>query len=413
MTESATFPTFCHISEYNESGYEILHRMMAMSQPLILWGPTGFQLEHKQCRIPPRVFIRYVEEGRIRVFGREQWLTSRAFRDNHPFPGAKWAESFDGELKRICEEDVSRPLQQRRVVAAPPEGGWQWAEEYLAANPNQVTRWNRLARSKAATSKVPAGTLQAAFKYAEGDPFRLAQAILRDAYNHGQAIRLSGAEVPFLLTATDRRFLDVLGKTADPGDPASRSRSGRGRAVQARLPESPSVDETSAELAAQLLKILEQFDLGSPGTRHHRNLDEFLSGSGHQELVTWLSRMSGRLKQTDARNLDNAIINALREDIGRAEFAKPLREMIRQPATTAVGAIGLATTVIGYALDPVGTLSIAGLFAAAFPVAKVLFQSLGYVPASFTGPQWPFLYTAGSPATKRQLAHLLTVLSEA
>lgn len=412
MTASNAFPTFCHISEYNESGYRILHRMLAMSQPLILWAPTSFQLKHEQCRIPPQDFVRYVEEGRVRVFGREQWLTSRVFRDNHPFPGARWAESFDGELKRICEADASRPLQERRVVTAPPEGGWQWAEEYLADNPGQIARWNRLARSKLAASKVPAGTLQAAFKYAGDEPFRLAQAILRDAYNHGQAIRLSGAEVPFLLTATDRRFLDVLGKTKDPGRPEQRGGGRRPRSAQAASAGPPPVDETSAELAAQLLRVLRLLDIGAPGTGHRENLDEFLRGNGHQELVAWLSRMCSHLKQTDARNLDNAVISQLRADLGRAEFAKPLREMISHPAATSVGAVGLTSTLVGYAIDPAGPLSIAGLFAAAFPVGKELFRSLGYVPASFTGPQWPFLYTYGSPARKRQLAHLLKVLSE-
>jgi hypothetical protein len=38
MTEGSLFPTFCHIGEYDLSGYRMLHRMLAMSQPLILWG---------------------------------------------------------------------------------------------------------------------------------------------------------------------------------------------------------------------------------------------------------------------------------------------------------------------------------------------------------------------------------------
>lgn len=408
MTTDAAFPTFCHISEYNEAGYRILHRMLAMSEPLILWAPTNAGLEHEQCRIPPPKFIRYVEEGRIRVFGREPWLTSQVFRDNHPFAGSRWTESFDGELKKICEQDSSRPLRQRRVVAAAPEGGWVWAAEYLADHPDQVAKWKRLAHSKSATLKVPAGTLQAAFKYAEDDPFRLAQAILRDAYNHGQAIKLSGAEVPFLLTATDRRFLDVLGKTADPARPARRNSP----AAPAR-PEPPRVDHTSAELAAQLLEVLRLLDIGSSGARRHKDLDEFLGGDGHQELVTWLSRMCAQLKERDARNLDKAVIDALRADLGQADFAKPLRDMIRRPAAASIGAVGLASAVIGFAIDPTGPLSIGGLFASAFPVARELFRSLGYVPASFTGPQWPFLYSYGSAATRRHLADLRNVLSEA
>lgn len=44
MNEDSLFPTFCHIGEYDEAGYRMLHRMLAMSQPLILWAPTIPQL---------------------------------------------------------------------------------------------------------------------------------------------------------------------------------------------------------------------------------------------------------------------------------------------------------------------------------------------------------------------------------
>lgn len=415
MTEGSLFATFCHIGEYDEAGYRMLHRMLAMSQPLILWAPTSPQLEHEQCRIPPQAFLRYVQEGRIRVLAREQWLISRKFRDSRPYPGARWTESFDGELKKICEQDASRPVEQRRVAAAPTEGGWEWAEKYLADKPGQVARWNRLARSKAAASKVPAGTLQAAFRHAGDDPAKLAQAILRDAYNHGDAIRLSGAEVPFLLSATDRRFLDILGETADPARRAANRRRGSKAHVSPAAPsaEPPPIDETSAELAAQLLDVLRLLDIGAPGTRRSRDLDRFLRGDGHQQLVEWLSRMCSQLKQVDARNLDNAVITALQADLGGGKLARPLHDMIRQPVAASVGAVGLATTVMTYAIDPTGALSTAGFITAAVQVAEGLFRALGYIPASFTGPQWPFLYTYGSPAKKRQMAHLLNVLSEA
>jgi hypothetical protein len=414
MTEGSLFPTFCHIGEYDEAGYRMLHRMLAMSQPLILWAPTSPQLEHEQCRIPPQAFLRYVDEGRIRVLAREEWLISRSFRDSRPYPGARWTGSFDAELKKKCEEDASLPVEQRRVAAAPAEGGWEWAEEYLADKPGQIARWNRLARSKAAASKVPAGTLQAASRYAGDDPAKLAKAILRDAYNHGDAIRLSGAEVPFLLSAADRRFLDILGETADPARrTANRSRGSKPHVPFAPPADPPSIDETSVELAGQLLDVLWLLDIRAAGTRSGRDLDRFLRGDGHQQLVEWLSRMCSHLKQVDARNLDNAVITALQADLGRGKLARPLHDMIRHPVAASVGAIGLVTTVMTYAIDPTDALSTAGFITAAVQVATGLFRALGYIPASFTGPQWPFLYTYGSPATKRQMAPLLGSLSEA
>jgi hypothetical protein len=412
MTEVVAFPTFCHIGEYNDYGYQILHRMLAVSQPLILWAPTSHLLESGQCRVPPKSFIRHVEEGRIRVFARERWLVSRDFRDSYAFREAWWTEGFDGPLKQICEDDASLPVQERRVVAAPPEGGWQWAEEYLADNPSQVARLNRLARSGTAPSKIPAGTLQAAFRYAGDDPFRLAQAILRDAYNHGQAIRLSGAQAPFWLSPTDRMFANVLRDTAAPGQHVANRSRPTALGPAASLENEP-LDETSAETAAQLVEILRLLDIGSPGLRRSKDLDEFLRSEGRQQMVAWLSRVCGQLKNTEARKLDRAVINALRDDLNHAGFSKPLREMIGHPAATTVGAVGLATTVFGFTIDPSAPLSIAGLFAAAFPVARQLFRSLGYIPADYTGQQWPFLYTYSSPATKRNVARLLNVLSEA
>lgn len=384
-------------------------RLRPVSQPLILWAPTSPLLESEQCRIPPKNFLRHVEEGRIRVFAREKWLFSRDFRDSYAFPEARWNENFDRALKKMCEDDASRPVEQRRVVAAPPEGGWQWAEEYLADKPGQVTRLNRLARGKTAMSKIPAGTLQAAFRYADDDPFRLAQAILRDAYNHGQAIKLSGAQAPFWLSPTDKTLATILRDSAAPGQrTAGRSLGGRDATASAA-----PADETSAEIAVQLLDVLRLLDIGAPSLHRGKDLDAFLLSEGRQEMVTWLSRVCNLLKVTEAGKSDRAVITVLRAEIDHAGFSRPMREMIRHPATAAVGAVGLVTTVLGSVTDPSGPVTLAGLFAAAFPVAQTLFRSLGYVPADYTGPQWPFLYTYGSPATKRNVTRLLNVLREA
>lgn len=421
MTEDRTFPTFCHIGEYDEDGYQKLHRMLAMSQPLILWAPISSQLEHEKCRIPPRTFLEYVEEGRIRVMARKKWLTEPAFRNylafkaDHPYPEARWDKNFDGELKRICQQDASCPAERRRVVVAPDEDGWRWAEEYLKSKPEQITRWSRIAHSKKPEDKVPAGTLQAAFRYAGDDPAKFAQAILRDAYNHGDALKQSGADVPFLLSPTDRRFLDILGETAAPERRAANRRGGRktnvGLAV--RSAEHPPIDETSTELAKQLLDLLKIFDIGAPAMRRGRNLDRFLRGDGHQHLVGWLSQLCGFLKQVDARNLDSAVVVALQADLRGAEIAKPLRDMIRHPVATSVGAIALATTVMSYVVDPTDPLAITGLLAAAVQGSGGMFRDLGYIPASFAGPQWPYLYTYGSQANKRQIANMLNMLNEA
>jgi hypothetical protein len=70
----------------------------------------------------------------------------------------------------------------------------------------------------------------------------------------------------------------------------------------------------------------------------------------------------------------------------------------------------LSTPNAGYKMSRVNWLL---SFAAAFPVAQTLFWSLGYILADYTGPQWPFPYSYGSPATKRNVTRLLNVLREA
>jgi hypothetical protein len=180
-----------------------------------------------------------------------------------------------------------------------------------------------------------------------------------------------------------------------------------------RSAEHPPIDETSAELAKQLLDLLKVFDIGAPARHRSRNLDRFLRDDGHQQLVGWLSQLCGHLKQVDARNLDSAVVVALQADLRGAEIAKPLRDMIRHPVAASVGAVALTTTVMSYVVDPTDPLAITGLLAAAVQGSGGMFRDLGYIPASFAGPQWPFLYTYGSHAKKHQIANMLNMLNEA
>lgn len=408
-TRQFAFPTFCHIGEYDKRGYRMLHRMLAVSHPLNLWAPVSSELDGDGCKVSQQAFLRNVRKGHIRVFAREDWLTSRSFRDSRPFPGARWVESFDGVLKEILDGDSSLPVQQRRVVVAPEEGGWTWAKKQLEEKPEQVARWNRVARSETAAESIPAGTLQAAFRFAGDDPVKLATAILRDAHNHGEAIRVSGSEVPFLLNAADRRFLDVLRDAAGSEQVARR---GRGRAPFTWAAQPPVLDETGAELAEQLLKVLKLLDHSSLAPRSDKDLDKFLDGEGHLELVAWFRRICEQLKRTDAQKLDNAVVTVLRDELSHAELSRPLRDAIRHPVALSVGAVGLLTAVMGSVIAPSDPVALVGLSAAAFPVGSGLLQWAGYVPASFTGPQWPFLYSYGSPARRQQIAHLIDVLSE-
>jgi hypothetical protein len=397
------FPTFCHISEYGEAGYQALHRMLAISQPLNLWAPSSAYLRSPVCKIPPKDFVRYVDDGLIRVFGREEWLLDPARRARHPWgERARWDRQVDGALKERCLEDQNEPEEQRRVVVAPPEKGWEWAKRYLEEHPDQVARWHRIFRSKTAHLKVPAGTLQRATRD-EQDPFRVAQTILRDARNHGEAFALSQAEVPFLLAPSDQQFLKVLAD-APPSDYRQAAISVSSRRV--------SRDETMADLAAQLLEVLHHLDIRAKNRAEPGSLDKFFRSEDHQLLVAWIAGICERLKRTDARTIDNEIIDELRDNLGRAEFENPLRDLLTHPAATSAGIVDFATTAVDWLVHPEDPLALTGVLASAFLIGTGLFKQLGHVPSSFTGVQWPFLYTYGREAKKRDLPTMRFVLSE-
>jgi hypothetical protein len=84
LNAANVFPIFCHISEYREAGYQALHRMLAISQPLNLWAPSSAYSHSPVCKLPPKDFVRYVDDGLIRVFGREECLLDPEHRARHP-----------------------------------------------------------------------------------------------------------------------------------------------------------------------------------------------------------------------------------------------------------------------------------------------------------------------------------------
>jgi hypothetical protein len=401
MNPSGSFPTFCHISEYGKEGYQALHRMLAMSQPLNLWAPSSAYLR-SASKLSVEDFLKYVQDGFIRVLGREEWLLDPVFRDHHPWEGARWDRQVDGSLKRICLEDQHKPQVERRVVVAPPEQGWKWAKSYLKENPDQVKRWHRVVFGKTPHARIPAGTLETARRQGE-DSFRVAQAVFRDAYNHGQALSLSQARVSFLLARADEKFLKILAEAP----PFKFSASATSAQQQDELPDPQIVD-----LSMQLLEVLRHMDLHAKNRFEPGSLDKFVRGSGRQQLLSWFNSLCERLQRTDAQTVDNEIMAELRHGVDQIKFEMPFRYLVNHPLASLIGAVGLITSVVGVLTNPGGPVAMASILSDVFPVGAGLCRQLGFVPSTFTGMQWPFLYTFGSRATKQQLGELAYVLSE-
>jgi hypothetical protein len=385
------FATFCHISEYGEAGYRNLHRLLAFSAPLNLWAPSSLLVRHSS-RISSTDFIRYVDEGLIRIHAREEWITDRTRRDGHPWEGAAWNAEIDGALLAIARQDEREPASARRVVIAPPEEGMDRAAAYLDANPDQVTRWHRIFNSATAHTKLPAGTREAAERARDRGPDAVAGAILRDAFNHGLAIRGTGSDVPLLLSSADRQFLKLLEESWAPARPQPK------RAEPMMF----------SELAGQLIEVLRHLDIH----RGPRDIDSFLRGKGRRYLVTWLHDICLRYRELDPRHVDGIIIRELRSQLDRGTFAKPVREALTHPVTTSGGVVGFVLAAVECVQDPSNQLALTGMAAAAVGVAGGLAKQFGITPGSYDGPQWPFLYAYRSLARPRQLRTLRHVMSE-
>lgn len=241
----------------------------------------------------------------------------------------------------------------------------------LDENPDHIDYWNNPANQK----KIPPGTLEAAQRTAKGDPEAFARAVLRDAWNHGEASRDAEADVRFLLTLKDRQFLDVLMRAASvreacegadqTGLALTRATAKAGRTVPLTV---------SDKLSKQLLDLLSTLDDSAPRSGHPGSLHKFLGGKKHRALVAWLSSMCEQYKYHNTKVLDKAVINKLLSDLSRAEFRTPLQELASDPAGRSVGAIGLAIAIV--TADPTSPLTIGGIFAAAFPVTAGLSRAV-------------------------------------
>lgn len=401
--DEASFTTFCHISQFGTLGYRALPRMVAMSTPC-LWAPSSVVLKSGESGISAATFLRYLESGKLRVLGRYEWLQDPRWRDTQRWPGTEWDEYIDGAIKAICNEDASKPLSDQRVVIAPPEGGWGWAATYLEANPGEIARWQQVLKSENKRKAIPLGTREAAMRDLD-DPFKSAQRILRDAYNHGQAIVFSGADTPFLLQRTHREFLRILARApASPGLPLV----GAGPVPQQAPPETLRL--ATADLAAQLLQILDELDVHARSRGRKDSLDDFISGEGRQDLMRWMSRIFLFVKETDARNVSNLLVGQLKSDLSQGRFESFLKGFKNRPGEESLAIVGVISAVLSLLPTPGNPETIAGVGAALYPVGKGLARQMGWASSRFNGPDWPFLYAYGTRPKRRQQSELQYVL---
>jgi len=399
------FSTFCHISQYGDQGYRELARMVAISR-LTLWAPSSYMLKSDASALTSTTFLDYLNAGKIRVIGRVEWLRDPDSRKDNPWPGAAWDQTIDGEIRRICDQDEGKPKSERHVVIAPPESGYGFADRYLAQHPEQVSQWAKTLRGKKSSLDIPGGTREAALR--ESHPREAARRILRDAYNHGQAIAFSEADAPVLVQRKYTKFWNIL-RDAPPLDVATDSDSAQ---EPMSAPADHAVDWKMGNLANQLLRILAEFDIHARNHSDADSLGRFIDSAGREDVMKWFQGICVLLRDTPPSQLDGILVKRLRQEIGDGRFPGFWEGIKENRDESAVGAAALIPAALGLIADPTGLIGILPLALAVYPLGKGLLRQMGYVPDRFNGLQWPFLYTYGTRPSRRQVKQLRYVLNE-
>lgn len=217
--------------------------------------------------------------------------------------------------------------------------------------------------------------------------------VLRQAYNHGDAISLAKATVPFFLANQDCQFVQWIGNLDNDSPPAVE----RARA---------KLQQDYSQLARQLLELLRTMELVGGVD----NLRGFMASDGHSELVRWYGRICQVLAEESPRSVDHKLYRELIRSLDDAVLENTFRSWMANKFDAGTFSVGWTTGIAGLAADGPTSLAIAGVLAGTLPIGTGILKRLGYVSAKYTGPQWPFLYTFGRKASGRRVNRLRKAL---
>ena len=378
------FPTFCHISDYDEVGFGLIPQMLESSYPLILWAPPGARVNdyynQRICPISPEKLIHFVEQGNVQIMGRENWLLDEQYRRKYAEDKsfAKWCYNFDGALKSIWRDQQSIPEHERSVHIASEEDGWRWASDLLEAEPERIdSLWERIEKKQ-----VPQVSLKRIREkgYGEKDKYQAVLQVLRDARDHTKAIYDADVEMPFLLQEKEGKFFSYL------------ERGGRSRPLHKDRASHAAV---SSEFTQEVHRLLERL---REGPEKVSSLDEFIGSEAHKDLAKWLRStvhlakidwskqelrkfMSGQLKRDVEAGLPpERVWNIL--GVGQAERGATVGGLI-----TGIASLFFSSL----AFDPSTALTLTGLAMNVVPIVSGISQRLGIIKPDYRGPQWPYL----------------------
>lgn len=394
------FRTFCHISEYGPDGYANLHRLLAASSPLVLWAPSSALLYSLDCRIGPEDFLRYVDQRHIRVIGRERWLTDANYRDAHDWDGARWDASVDRQLARWADEDKTMELSQRRVVVAANEIGEDAADERLKGDHSAVKRILSALRQAESKKEIPRGVFETAERRnTAGTDEGFVKWVLRDAINHIDALRVSGAAAPFLLQPKESRFIALMDDLLREGD-----------SLNAAAHESGADKLTAsnhADLTREVTDVLARLD--RLRRKHSKaSIHDFVRRGDQQILAQWMSNLCAKQAKSRPGDLRDAVSDRLREDFDAGRFN--LKDSLLE-VSALFGHAGALKAIHDAVLSDVAHMDKVGVFTAVLGYAHTIGSAAGLLPHRSDVPRWPFLYTFGSSGVSgRKIDTLLDCL---
>lgn len=400
-TVDAPLSAFCHISDYEARGYAALHRMVATSQPIVLWAPSFAYLEtlhgNGQARVSPEDLLRWVEADHVRVIGREKWLLNESWRAaaaEERWEGYAWT-SADAALKSIAKNDESAG-DAARVRVVEDEDGLKIAEREIESDEAIVDEVFGLF----ADQRVPIGSLQRATRalsevaglfdpsavYRPEHKEVVAREVIRDARNHARAIELAGVDLPFL-DHSDGAFFDVI-----------THRRGSASLSRGSLPD----DKAAAAAAVFTMRTLLQ-QLEEVGQRPL--MSGFIGSDDHKELARMVGVFARKIRECEIMAPEIFILGELEDSIKKSLSPEKWSETLGIPATNmekTVFTAGTATTAWGFAVDPTGALSIAGLLIALYPIVAGVSRRLGIAPLVDAENHWMYMYAFGKPPTKKR-----------
>lgn len=214
---------FSHITELGLQGYHLLPVSLMVSDKVILWSPNSEKIERAYTEFSksnstainplmrPGDLLELVNERRIQILGREDWLRIPESRLNNKHKPPNWDPVFDTSIRDFGVEDVLKnvPDSQKRVRFVPPEKGYEWADKIMKSNAIKNKKIVAYIIAKIKSNDLPEGVLDKV-KRIDSDEGKI-RVVLRDVRNHYDAFRFCGAQKTIDGVRFDNLISSVLG----------------------------------------------------------------------------------------------------------------------------------------------------------------------------------------------------------